>query len=320
MPALASTGLDVHPLCLGGNVFGWTADEATSCAVLDAYAAAGGNFVDTADAYSAWAPGNSGGESETILGNWMASRRTRDRMVVATKVGKLPALRGLSAKTIRAAAEGSLRRLRTDHIDLYYAHADDAATPLEETLAAFDALVRAGKVRALGASNYPAPRLADALAIARRDGFARFAAVQDHHNLVHRSTWDGGLAELCRRERLAFLPYYALAQGFLTGKYRREGPASAAGGAVTAGDAASPRRDGARRHLDARGERLLAELDRIAAAHATSLAAVALAWLRAQQDVVAPIASARTAAQLAELLPMATLTLTCEELQSLTAA
>jgi aryl-alcohol dehydrogenase (NADP+) len=180
--------------------------------------------------------------------------------------------------------------------------------------------VREGKVRALGASNYPAPRLADALAIARREGFARFAAVQDHHNLVHRSTWEGGLAELCTRERLAFLPYYALAQGFLTGKYRREGPASAAAGAGTAGDAASPRRDGARRHLDARGERLLAELDRIAAAHATSLAAVALAWLRAQPNVVAPIASARTTAQLAELLPMATLPLTCEELQSLTAA
>jgi len=317
---IASTGLVVHPLCLGGNVFGWTADEATSHAVLDAYAAAGGNFVDTADAYSAWAPGNSGGESETILGNWMASRRARDRMVIATKVGKLPALRGLSAKTIRAAAEGSLRRLRTDRIDLYYAHADDASTPLEETLAAFDVLVRAGKVRALGASNYPAQRLGEALAIARRDGLARFAAVQDHHNLVHRSTWDGELAELCTRERLAFLPYYALAQGFLTGKYRPVGTASAAGGAETVRDAASPRRDGARRHLDARGERLLAELDRIAAAHGTSLAAVALAWLRAQQNVVAPIASARTAAQLAELLPMATLALTQEELRSLTAA
>ena len=317
MPQLAATGLDVHPLCLGGNVFGWTADEAASGAVLDAYAAAGGNFVDTADAYSAWAPGNSGGESETILGRWMKSRRARERMVVATKVGKLPELRGLSATTIRAAAEGSLRRLQTDRIDLYYAHADDPATPLEETLAAFDALVRAGKVRALGASNYPPKRLDAALAIARRDGLARFAAVQDHHNLAHRSTYEGELAALCTRERLAFLPYYALAQGFLTGKYRTAAPAAESG--VDPGAAASPRREGAKKYLDARGERLLARIDAIAQARGTSPSAVALAWRRAQPNVVAPIASARTVAQLAELLPSATLELSGRELQSLTA-
>ena len=295
-------------------MFGWTADEAASFAVLDAYAAAGGNFVDTADAYSAWAPGNSGGESETILGRWIKSRGARDRTVVATKVGKLPTLRGLSAKTIRAAADGSLKRLQTDRIDLYYAHADDPATPLEETLAAFDALVRAGKVRALGVSNYPAPRLEAALAIARRDGLARFAVVQDHHNLVHRSTYEGELAALCTRERLAFLPYYALAQGFLSGKYR----AAAAGGAAS--EVASPRSGGARKYLDARGEQLLERIDRIVAAHRTTPAAVALAWLRAQPNVVAPIASARTSAQLAELLPMATLQLSRDDIGSLTAA
>jgi len=308
MPALASTNLDVHPLCLGGNVFGWTADEAGSFAVLDAYAEAGGNFVDTADAYSAWVPGNVGGESETILGKWMKSRRARARTVVATKVGKLAALRGLSAQTIRAAAEGSLRRLGTDVIDLYYAHADDPATPLEETLAAFDALVKAGKVRALAASNFSARRLDEALAIARRDGLAPFVAVQDHHNLMHRSTYDGELSGLCTREGLAFLPYYALAQGFLSGKYRT----------AAADGNGSPREDNARRYLDARGERMLREIDRIAAARRTTPAAVALGWLRGQPNVVAPIASARTKAQLLELLPMATLELSPEELRALT--
>ena len=301
MTRIASTMLDVFPLCLGGNVFGWTADERQSFAVLDAYAAAGGNFIDTADAYSAWVPGHAGGESETILGRWMAARGNRDRMVIATKVGKLPGLAGLSATTIRAAAEGSLRRLRTDRIDLYYAHADDAATPLEETLGEFDALVREGKVRHIAASNYSAARLAEALALSKRAGLVRFVALQPHYNLAHRGDYEGALAELCIRERLACFPYYALASGFLAGKYR------------PGANVASQRAASAAKHLDDRGLRILAALDGIAAQHGTTVAAVALAWLLTRPAVAAPIASARTPAQLAELLPLASLRLDADE-------
>ena len=308
MAKIGTTSLDVFPLCLGGNVFGWTADEKQSFAVLDAYAAAGGNFVDTADAYSAWVPGHEGGESETILGRWMAARGNRDRMVIATKVGMLASLRGLGAKTIRAAAEGSLRRLRTDRIDLYYAHVDDAATPLEETLGAFDALVREGKVRYIAASNYTAPRLAEALAGAERMGLARYVALQPHYNLVHRAEYEGEVAELCAREGLACLPYYALASGFLAGKYRP-------GVKVESARAAS-----AARNLDERGLRVLATLDAVAAERRTTVAAVALAWLRTRPAVVAPIASARTPEQLAELLPFASLRLTAAEVAKLNAA
>jgi len=308
MAKIGTTSLDVFPLCLGGNVFGWTADEKQSFAVLDAYAAAGGNFVDTADAYSAWVPGHEGGESETILGRWMAARGNRDRMVIATKVGMLASLRGLGAKTIRAAAEGSLRRLRTDRIDLYYAHVDDAATPLEETLGAFDALVREGKVRHIAASNYTAPRLAEALVVAERMGLARYVALQPHYNLVHRAEYEGEVAELCAREGLACLPYYALASGFLAGKYRP-------GVKVESARAAS-----AARNLDERGLRVLATLDAVAAERRTTVAAVALAWLRTRPAVVAPIASARTPEQLAELLPFASLRLTAAEVAKLNAA
>ena len=308
MAKIGTTALDVFPLCLGGNVFGWTADEKQSFAVLDAYAAAGGNFVDTADVYSAWVPGHEGGESETILGRWMAARGNRDRIVVATKVGMLSSLRGLAAKTIRAAAEGSLRRLRTDRIDLYYAHVDDAATPLEETLGAFDALVREGKVRCIAASNYTTPRLAEALAVSKRLGIARYVALQPHYNLVHRAEYEGELAELCAREGLACFPYYALASGFLAGKYRP-------GAKVDSARAA-----GAGKYLDERGLRVLAALDAIAAEHCTTAAAVALAWLRARPAVVAPIASARTPEQLAELLPVASLRLTDDEVKKLDAA
>jgi aryl-alcohol dehydrogenase-like predicted oxidoreductase len=306
---LGSTGIDVFPLCLGGNVFGWTADERGSFAVLDRYVAAGGNFVDTADSYSAWAPGNSGGESETILGRWMAARRCRDAVVVATKVGKLAARKGLRAANVVAAADESLQRLQSDRIDLYYAHADDPETPLAEGLGAFDRLVKAGKVRAVGVCNFTATRLGEALATAKRGGLARIAVVQDHYHLLKRGVYEGALEELCRSERLAFLPYYALAQGFLTGKYRSERPA--------AGGPASPRAAGATKYLDARGLRVLALLDEIAAARATTVAAVALAWLSARPNVVAPIASARTAVQLDELLPMARLELTAAEVARL---
>ena len=298
MTKIGATSLDVFPVCLGGNVFDWTADEKQSFAVLDAYADAGGNFVDTADVYSAWAPGNSGGESETILGRWMAERRNRDRMVIATKVGMFPGLGGLSAKTIRAAAENSLRRLRTNHIDLYYAHKDDAATPLEETLTAFDALVREGMVRHVAASNYTEARLSEALAVSGRLGLTRFVALQPHYNLVRRADYEGGLGALCVRERLACFPYYALASGFLTGKYR-------SGAKVE-----SARAPGAAKYLDDKGLRILAALDAIAGERGTTVAAVSLAWLLTRPAVVAPIASARTPEQLADLLPAVSLRLT----------
>ncbi len=309
MVRLGRTDLDVYPLCLGGNVFGWTADEAQSFAVLDAYAAAGGNFIDTADAYSAWVPGNSGGESETIIGRWVASRDNRDRIVIATKVSKHPERPGLSAANIRQAAEDSLRRLQTDRIDLYYAHADDPETPLEETLGAFDALVREGKVRHVAASNYEAPRLAEALAVSAREGLASYVALQPLYNLVERGEYEGALEAVCAEHDLACVPYFSLAMGFLTGKYRPGGDA-----------VESPRAERASANLNDRGIAVLEALDEIAAAHDTAVAAVALAWLRSRPTVATPIASARTPEQLAELLPMASLELAPAELERLDAA
>jgi aryl-alcohol dehydrogenase-like predicted oxidoreductase len=305
---LGTTDLYVFPLCLGGNVFGWTADERESFEVLDAYAAAGGNFIDTADAYSAWVPGHTGGESETIMGRWMRARGNRATMIIATKVGRLSSLQGLSAATIRKGAEASLRRLDTDYIDLYFAHADDPNIALEETLRAFDELVREGKVRHVAASNYAAPRLAEALAVSRREGLARYAAVQPHYNLAHRQDFEGALRELCRKERLACVPYFALASGFLTGKYRP---------GVTVD---SPRAPWVASYLDDRGQRILRRLDEVAAARHTTVAAVALAWLLADATIAAPIASARTKEQLADLLPSVGLNLSSDEVASLTEA
>jgi len=309
MAKISTTDLDVFPLALGGNVFGWTANQEESFAVLDAYAAAGGNFIDTADMYSAWAPGNSGGESETIIGRWMKARGNRDRMIIGTKVGMLESLSGLSANTIPVAAEQSLGRLQTDRIDLYYAHKDDPKTPLEETLGAFDTLVREGKVRYIAASNYTAPRLAEALDVSKRRGFARFVALQPHYNLVERKEYEGELAEVVRREGLSAIPYFALAKGFLTGKYRPGTP-----------EVKSARAAGASAYLNERGLKVLAALDEVAGAHHTTVAAVALAWLAAQPTVVAPIASARTTAQLADILPFVELRLSKEELSKLSAA
>jgi aryl-alcohol dehydrogenase-like predicted oxidoreductase len=293
--------LDVARLCLGGNVFGWTADRDAAFAVLDAYVEAGGNVVDTADSYMWRAPGNHGGESETIIGDWMAARGNRDRMVIATKVGGWPARKGLGAANIAAAAEDSLRRLRTDRIDLYYAHFDDPDVPQEESLDAFDALVAAGKVRALGASNFTAERLRSALEISARDGLAAFVAFQPHYNLLERAAYETELAPLLAREEIACLPYYGLAKGFLTGKYR-------SGVAVE-----SPRASGASAYLDERGLRVLAVLDEIAAGHEVPVAAVALAWLADQPTVTAPIASARSVEQLRELLPVLSLQITEDE-------
>ncbi|HEY0449845.1 aldo/keto reductase [Actinophytocola sp.] len=303
MVALGRTDLDVFRLCLGGNVFGWTADEPRSRAVLDAYTAAGGNFIDTANSYLV-----EHGRSETIIGRWMADRGNRDRVVVATKVGggRGP-VRNLRAETIKREAHASLERLQTDRIDLYYAHFDDGETPLEESLRAFDALVEAGTVRHLGASNYTAERLSAALELQRAQGLAEFTVLQPHYNLVERE-FERTLLPVADAWDLAVLPYYALAKGFLTGKYR---PGSAA--------VESQRAEGARAYLDERGAAVLAALDEIAAAHDTTVAAVALAWLLARPRVVAPIASARTTEQLEQILPAATLTLTPAEVDRLSA-
>ena len=308
MTRMPHTDLDVFPLSLGGNVFGWTASEEQSFAVLDAYAAAGGNFIDTADMYSCWAPGNSGGESETIIGRWMKKRGNRSKMVIATKVGNLPSLLGLSTKTIQRAVEGSLERLQTDHIDLYYAHEDDRATPLIESLAAFNGLVRSGKVRYIAASNYNAPRLAEALRACRREGFAQYVALQQHYNLMERQKYEGELEETVAAEGLGSLPYYSLASGFLTGKYR------------TGSKVDSKRAEGAGAYLNDKGRKVLGALDEIAGTRKEAVATIALAWLAAQPTVVAPIASARTPEQLPPLLRAADVHLTKEEVLKLSAA
>jgi aryl-alcohol dehydrogenase-like predicted oxidoreductase len=294
--------LDVSRLCLGANVFGWTADRDTSFAILDGYAAAGGNFLDTADSYMWRVPGNSGGESETIIGEWLAARGNRDDMVIATKVGSLPTRPGLSAANIAAACDDSLRRLGTDRIDLYWAHQDDPDTAQEETAAAFDALVRAGKVRALGASNFSVERLASALAT------TPYIALQPHYNLMERAGFESTLAPLLADAGIACVPYYGLAKGFLTGKYR------------PGAEIESVRAQGAGAYLDGRGLRVLAALDEIAAARSVPPGAVALAWLAEQPTVAAPIASARTSGQLDGLLPVLDLELSAGELAALTAA
>lgn len=306
MARLGRSDLDVFGLCLGGNVFGWTADEAESFEVLDAYVAAGGNFIDSSDSYSAFAPGNQGGESETVLGNWFAARGNRADVVLATKVGRKPDRQGLTRENIRTAVAESLKRLQSDYIDVYYAHADDPDTPLEETLRAFDELVQEGKVRHIAASNYSAPRLAAALEISDRERLARYVALQPHYSLVERHHYEGELAELCVRDELACVPYWALARGFLTGKYR------------PGVQVESPRAGAAAKYLeDERAVAVLAALDRIAEAHQSTVAAAALAWVRVQPGVVAPIASARNPQQLAEILPGATLELTDAELAEL---
>ena len=293
---LGKTGLTVHPLCLGGNVFGWSADATQSRDVLDAYASAGGNFIDTADMYSEWEDGNTGGESETIIGDWMRTKGNRSEMIIATKVAKLSTRPGLSAANIKAAAEDSLRRLGSDYIDIYYAHEDDETTPLEETLQAFHELVVAGKVRHLGASNYTAPRLAEALRISRELGISEYQVVQPQYNLVVRDEFEGALMELSVRENIPCLPYFALAAGFLTGKYQ------------PGVEVDSVRADDMPDYMTERGWALLAALNQVAEAHNASMAAAALGWLRAQPGVASPIASARTPEQLAQIMPIVDLT------------
>jgi aryl-alcohol dehydrogenase-like predicted oxidoreductase len=307
MALIPRTDLDVFALCLGGNVFGWTADRDESFAVLDAYAAAGGNFIDTADVYMAGVPGNSGGESETIIGEWLAARGNGDDIVIATKVGKLAGLDNLRAETIHTAADNSLRRLGVETIDLYYAHFDDTETPLAETLGAFGELIEAGKVRHIAASNYSGARLTEALETADREGLPRYVALQPHYNLMERG-YEEDQREVCERENLACLPFFALAKGFLTGKYRPGGE-----------QVDSPRAGSAAQYLDERGERMLSALDAVAAAHGVEPAAVAIAWLREQPTVLAPIASARNEGQLGPLLASVELDLSADELARLTA-
>ncbi|MER6014130.1 aldo/keto reductase [Streptomyces bluensis] len=306
---LGSSDIEVFPLSLGGNVFGWTADEAQSFAVLDAYTAAGGNFIDTADSYSAWVEGNQGGESETLIGKWVKARGNRSDVVIATKVSQHPDYQGLSAANIKAAADASLRRLDTDYIDLYYTHFDKPEVPVEEIVGALDDLVKAGKVRAVAASNISPERLQASLDFSAREGLAPYVALQPHYNLVSRSTYEGALQDVAARAGLAAVPYFSLAKGFLTGKYRP-------GTTVD-----SPRAQGAGAYLETeQGVRVLAALDEIAGARGAEIATVALAWLAAQPTVVAPIASARTVEQLPALVAVAELTLTEEELAKLTEA
>ncbi len=306
---IGNSDLEVTPITLGGNVFGWTADRDASFEVLDGFLAGGGNFIDSADSYSHWAAGNSGGESETIIGEWMASRGNRDRVTVATKVYGHPDFKGLAPANVRAAADASLRRLGTDHIDLYYAHYDDKNTPLEGTVAAFSELVDAGKVRAIGLSNFRAPRVEEWVRVAKAGGYHAPVALQPHYNLLERDFETNGLREAAESTGLGVFPYYSLAEGFLAGKYRDAADGRAPG--------ASDRAEDAVRYLDDRGRKVLAALDDIAAAHGVEVATVSLAWLRSQQTVVAPIASARNTSQLHALLASVTLTLSGNEVTEL---
>lgn len=290
--ALGKTDLQVHPLCLGGNVFGWSASPAQSFEVLTAYELASGNFIDTADMYSRWHTGNVGGESETIIGDWMRERGNRSEMVIATKVAKLGTRPGLSAANIAAAAEDSLRRLGTDYIDIYYAHHDDESIPLEESLTAFNALVTAGKVRYLAASNYSASRLEQALKISCALGISEYLLLQPNYNAIIRDEYEGDLMATAIKEDVPVLPYFSLAAGFLTGKYQPGIEVDS----VRAGDMPE--------YMNDRGWAILNALTEIANEENTSIAATALAWLRAQPGVITPIASARTPEQLAQILPV----------------
>ncbi len=302
--SLGRSGLQVSPLAFGGNVFGWTVDEKLSFRLLDAWLDAGFNFVDTADVYSHWVPGHSGGESETIIGKWLRQGGKRNQVVLATKVGKPmgEGRKGLSPAYIRQAVDASLKRLQTDHIDLYQSHDDDADTPLADTLGAFAELIKAGKVRAIGASNYSAPRLAEALDVAEREGLPRYESLQPLYNLYDRAVFEDALEPLCLERGVGVINFYALAAGFLTGKYRSEADAakSARGASTT------------KKYLNPRGLRILAALDKVAGMHGATPGQVALAWQIARPAITAPIASATSVRQLEELARAAQLSLDAE--------
>ena len=301
---IPKTELSVYPLCLGGNVFGWSADEAQSHDVLDSYASHGGNFIDTADVYSEWKDGNSGGDSEAIIGSWLKKRGNRSDVVIATKVAKLSTRPGLSAANIKAAVDDSLKRLQSEYIDIYYAHEDDQNTPLEETLGAFDEIVKSGKVRYISASNYNSARLKEAIEISKANNFVQYIAIQNHYNLLERKEYESDMAPALKELGLSGIPFFALARGFLSGKYRK--------GATVE----SVRAGGVANYLNDAGYALLEKLDVLAKSHNASVSAIAIAWLRAQPTISAPIASARTVAQLNEIVPI--VNLTSEELASLT--
>jgi len=307
---LGQSLLTTPPLILGGNVFGWTADEATSFAVLDAFVAGGGTMIDTADVYSAWKPGHVGGESETVIGAWLRRRGRRDDVQITTKVGLLPIGdgKGLQPAHIATAVDASLRRLGTDYIDLYLAHRDDATTDQDAVAAAFDALVAGGKVRVIGASNFTADRLDSAIAAQVKGGFAKYQVLQNEYNLLERSGYEGAVQDYCVAHGIGMTPYYGLASGYLTGKYR---DADAITGA---------RAHSVAKYAKANGPRVLAALDHVSAAHGVSLAVVALAWIAAQPGIAAPIASATSVAQVEELLGVMRLTLSADDLATLNAA
>ncbi|PXY89671.1 aldo/keto reductase [Bifidobacterium asteroides] len=306
MAKLCGINAEIFPLVLGGNTFGWTSDESVSDQVLDAYTEAGGNLIDTADVYSAWAPGHSGGESEIVLGRWLAKNGNRNKVLVATKVSQHPQYSGLSAKNIEAAADASLLRLGLDVIDLYYAHFDDSSTPLEETAAAFDKLVKEGKVRAIGLSNYTPDRIREWFSIARKEGLTLPVALEPQYNLVYRKDYENGLMPVAKDENLAVFPYFSLASGFLTGKYR------------TMDDLKGKQREGmVKDFFTQEGLDVVAAMDGIAKAHGVELATVALAWLNHRPGIAAPIASARTPEQLPALLAAAHLELSHEDMQTL---
>jgi len=308
---LGSTGFDVAPLAFGGNVFGWTADEPTSFRLLDAFVAAGFNLIDTADSYSRWAPGHRGGESESIIGRWIAQRGRHDDVVIATKVGSDM---GLGYKCLRAdyivqAAEQSLRRLQVDALDLYQSHWDDDKTTFDETLEAYTRLMKQGKVKAIGASNLTAERLAQALATSRQHGYPRYATLQPHYNLYERASFEGPLEDLCEREHIGVITYFSLGAGFLTGKYRPD-----------ADFAKSPRGAGMQKFMNPRGMRILAALEEVAQRSNATMAQIALAWLMHRSSVTAPIASATSVAQLDELMAAARLPLDADAIDALNQA
>jgi aryl-alcohol dehydrogenase-like predicted oxidoreductase len=308
---LGQSSLHVTPITFGGNVFGWTADEKTSFALMDSFVGSGFNFIDSADVYSRWHPGNTGGESEAIIGNWLKARGGRDKVIIATKLGieMGPGKKGLSRKYMMQAVEDSLRRLRTDYIDLYQSHRDDPETPIEETLSAYADLIKAGKVREIGASNFSADRLAESLKISSEKGLPRYQSLQPHYSLVERAEFEGPLEDLCLREKIGTIGYYSLASGFLTGKYRtaadREGKA---------------RGSRVEKYMNDYGFGVIAALDDVAKRYNAKPVQIALAWLIARPSVTAPIASATNLEQLAELLKAAEIKLDAAAIQQIDAA
>jgi aryl-alcohol dehydrogenase-like predicted oxidoreductase len=309
---LGKSGIKIAPLMFGGNVFGWTVDEKASHALLDHFVAAGFNAIDTANVYSAWVPGHKGGESEAIMGNWLKARGNREHVVVATKVGMQmgDGSKGLKPDYIMRSCEDSLKRLQTDYIDLYQSHTDDADVPIAETLGAYKRLIEQGKVRAIGASNFSAARLSEALAVAKKENLPRYETLQPLYNLTDRSDFEGGSQKVCVDESVSVIPYYSLAAGFLTGKYRSE----ADFGKSVRGERT------VKKYMTERGMRILGALDEVAAGMKAKPAQIAIAWLAARPSIAAPIASATNTAQLDELLAATKITLDASAMKALDAA